>query len=83
MHTSLISSLSRLTKDTQFAKTEESVPIRETHGILLCASSMVKTIEGFQECRIPLHGCYIGVDALSQIVALMSPPAESKPRLRK
>ena len=53
------------------------------HGVLLCASSMIKVIEGFQECRIPIYKVHIGVDALSQIVGLMSPLAQYKPRLRK
>ena len=59
------------------------MPSKEMHGVLLCASSMIKVIEGFQECRIPIHKVHIGVDALSQIVGLMSPPAQYKPRLRK
>ena len=82
-HTSLLGTLSKLCEDTKFSKTDESVPVNETHGILLCASNMIKTIQGFKECGIPLHGCYIGVDALSQIVALMTPPTDSKPRLRR
>ena len=75
--------MSMLSEDTQFAKTEESIPSKEMHGLLLCASNMIKIIEGFQECKIPIHGCNIGVDALSQIVGLLSPPSQSKPRLRK
>ena len=43
-HTSLIGTLSKLGEDTKFSKTDESVPIYETHGILLCASNMIKTI---------------------------------------
>ena len=39
--------------------------------------------ERFQECKIPLYGCYTEIDALSQIVGLMSPPTKFKPRVRK
>ena len=44
---------------------------------------MIKFVEGFQECKIPINGCHIGIDALSQIVGLMSPPSQFKPKLRK
>ena len=83
VHTSLITTSSKVAEDTLFAQSEESIPVQEMHGLLLCASSMIKTVEGFQECKIPIHGCQIGVDAVSQIVALMSPPSQYKPRLRK
>merc|ERR1712121_71244 len=48
-----------------------------------CTSNMIKVVEGFQECKLTLNGCHIGVDALSQIIGLMSPPSQFKPRLRK
>ena len=83
VHTSLINTMSRLSEDTLIAKTEESIPAKEMHGLLLCASNMVQTIEMFQECKIPIHWCHIGVDALSQVVALLSPPHRYKLRLRK
>ena len=74
-HTSLITTMSKLYEDTQFNQTDESMPSKEMHGILLCAPSIIKIIEGFQECRIPIHKCHI--------VGIMSPPAQYKPRLRK
>ena len=82
-HTTLITTASKLSEDTLFSQTEESIPSKEMQGLLLCASNMIKIVEGFQECKVPLHGCHIGVDALSQIVGLMSPPSQYKPRLRK
>merc|ERR1712208_273344 len=83
VHTSLITTSSKIAEDTIFAQSEESIPIKEMHGLLLCADSMIKTVEGFQECKIPLDGCLIGVDAVSQIVALRSPPSQFRPRMRK
>ena len=44
VHTSLINIMSRLSEDTLIAKTEESIPAKEMHGLLLCASNMVQTI---------------------------------------
>merc|ERR1711973_412670 len=83
VHTSLITTSSKIAESTIFAQSQESVPVKEMHGLLLCADSMIKTVEGFQECKIPLDGCLIGVDAVSQIVALRSPPSQFKPRMRK
>merc|ERR1712101_42572 len=83
VHTSLIKTSSKIAESTLFAQSQESVPIKEMHGLLLYADSMIKTVEGFQECKIPLDGCLIGVDAVSQIVALRSPPSQFKPRMRK
>merc|ERR1712089_45796 len=83
VHTSLITTSSKIAEDTIFAQSQESIPIKEMHGLLLCADSMIKTVEGFQECKIPIDGCLIGVDAVSQIIALRSPPSHFKPRMRK
>merc|ERR1711905_51014 len=83
VHTSLITTSSKIAESTIFAQSQESVPVKEMHGLLLCADSMIKTVEGFKECKITLDGCLIGVDAVSQIVALRSPPSHFKPRMRK
>merc|ERR1712115_87669 len=74
---------SKIAENTIFAQSEESIPIKEMHGLLLCADSMIKTVEGFQACKIPIDGFLIGVDAVSQIIALRSPPSQFKPRMRK
>merc|ERR1712133_178566 len=78
-----IATSSKIAEKTIFAQTEESIPIKEMHGLLLCADLMIKTVEGIQECKIPVNGCLIGVDAVSQIVALRSPPSQFKLRMRK
>ena len=83
VHTSLIATSSKISDNTIFAQSEESIPVKEMHGLLLCADLMIKTVEGIQECNIPVNGCLIGVDAVSQIVALRSPPSQFKPRMRK
>merc|ERR1712101_19992 len=83
VHTSLITTSSKIAENTIFAQSEESIPIKEMHGLLLCADSMIKTVEGFQECKITIDGCLIGVDAVSPIIALRSPPSQFKPRMRK
>merc|ERR1712089_77185 len=83
VHTSLITTSSKIAEDTIFAQSQESIPIKEMHGLLLCADSMIKTVEGFQEYKIPIDRCLIGVDAVSQIVALRSTPSQFKPRMRK
>merc|ERR1711962_1304235 len=83
VHTSLITTSSKIAEDTIFAQSQESIPIKEMHGLLLCADSMIKTVEGFQECKIPIDGCLIGVDAVSQIIALRSPPSQFMSRMRK
>merc|ERR1712082_473443 len=83
VHTSLITTSSKIADNTIFAQTQESVPVKEMHGLLLCADSMIKIVEGFKECKITLDGCHIRVDAVSQIVTLRSPPSHFKPRMRK
>ena len=83
VHTSLITTASKIADNTIFAQSQESVPVKEMHGLLLCADSMIKIVEGFKECNITLDGCNIGVDAVSQIVALRSPPSHSKSRMKK
>ena len=83
VHTSLVNTASKIADNTIFAQTTESIPVKEMHGLLLCASNMIKVVEGFNECNIPLSGCNIGVDAVSQIVALRSPPGHSKSRMKK
>merc|ERR1712115_548631 len=83
VHTSLVNTASKIADNTIFAQTNESIPVKEMHGLLLCASSMIKIVEGFNECNMPLSGCNIGVDAVSQIVALRSPPCHSKSRMKK
>merc|ERR1712115_345626 len=83
VHTSLITTPSKIADNTIFAQTQESVPVKEMHGLLLCADSMIKIVEGFKECKITLDGCHIGVDAVSQIVALRSPRSHFKSRMRK
>merc|ERR1711955_38490 len=83
VHTSLIATSSKISDNTIFAQSEESIPVKEMHCLLLCADLMIKTVEGIQECNISINGCLIGVDAVSQIVALKSPPVQFKPRMRK
>merc|ERR1711895_176238 len=83
VHTSLVNTASKIADNTIFAQSTESIPVKEMHGLLLCASSMIKNVEGFKECNIALAGCNIGVDAVSQIVALRSPPCHSKSRMKK
>merc|ERR1712243_171650 len=83
VHTSLIATSSKIADNTIFAQSEESIPVKEMHSLLLCADIMIKTVEGIQECKIPVDGCLVGVDAVSQIVALRSPPSQFKPRMRK
>ena len=72
-----------LAEDTNSAQSQKSIHTKERHGILPCASNMIKTAEGFKKCKIPLCGRYTGIDALSRIVRLMSPPAQFKPRVRR
>merc|ERR1712002_1274499 len=79
----LITTSSRLSEDTLIAKTPESIPGKEMHGLLLCVSSMVQILEGLQECGFKVKSCHIGVDALSQILGLMAPPSQSRRSLRK
>ena len=83
VHTSLVNTASKIADNTIFAQSTESIPVKEMHGLLLCASNMIKIVEGFNECNIPLSGCNIGVDAVSQIVALRSPPCHSKSWMKK
>merc|ERR1712089_12019 len=61
VHTSLITTASKIADNTIFAQSQESVPVKEMHGLLLCSDSMIKTVEGFQECKITLDGCLIGL----------------------
>ena len=83
VHASLVYTASPFTDSTIFPQTTESIPVKEMHGLLLCASNMIKIVGGFNECNIPLSGCNIGVDAVSQIVALRSSPCHSKSRMKK
>ena len=46
-HTSLITTASKLAEDTLFTQSQESIPSKEMHGLLLCASNMVNIVEGF------------------------------------
>ena len=73
----------KLAEDTIPAQSQKLIPTKEMNEILRCASNMIKVVEGFQECKIPINGCHIGIDALSQIVGLMSPPSQFKPKLMK
>merc|ERR1712089_38349 len=52
VHTSLITTPSKLAENTIIAQTQESIPMKEMHGLLLCTDSMIKTVEGFQECKM-------------------------------
>ena len=66
--------MSKLVEDTQIAKSEESTPGKEIHGLWLAASNMLKAIQDIQEINLPLEATYVGVDALSQVVGLTRPP---------
>merc|ERR1711895_295716 len=83
VHTSLVNTASKIADNTIFAQSTESIPVKEMHGLLLCTSNMIKIVEGFNECNIPLSGCNIGMDAVSQIVPLRSPPRHSKSWMKK
>ena len=82
-HTSLVNTTSRIAYNTIIAQTNESITAREVHGLLLCAGNTIRFVEGFIECNIPLSGCNIEADAPSQIVALSSPPCNSKSCMEK
>ena len=74
----MVNTASRIAYNTIIVQTNKSIPAKEMHGLLLYASNMIKFVEGFIECNIPLSGCNIEADAPSQIVALSSPPCNSK-----
>ena len=77
VHTSLVNTASKIADNTIFAQSTESIPVKEMHGLLLCASNMIKIVGGFNECNIPSSGCNNEMDAASQVVALRSPPCHS------
>ena len=83
VHTSLINPASKIADNKKFAQSQEYVPVKEIHGLLLCTSSITRIVEGFQECNIALNGCNVDIDEVSQIVALRSPPCHSKSRMKK
>ena len=62
-HTSLVITTSRIAYDTIIVQTNESIPPKEMHGLLLCTSTMIKLVEGFSECNIHLSGCNIETNA--------------------
>ena len=46
VHTSLITTASKIADNTTFARSQESVPAKEMHGLFLCTDSMIKIAEG-------------------------------------
>ena len=82
-HTSLVNTTSRIAYNTIIVQTNESIPAKEMHGLLLCTSNMIKFVEGFSECNIHLSGCNIETDVPSQILTLSSPPCKSKSCMKK
>ena len=75
-HTSLVNTTSRIAYDTIIVQTNESIPPKEMHGLLLCTSNMIKLVEGFSECK------FIWMQHLNECT-LSSPPCRSKSGMKK
>ena len=83
VHTSLVNPASKIADNKNFAQSQEYVPVKEIHGLLLCTSSITRIVKGFQECNIALNGYNVDIVQVSQIVALRSPPCHSKSRMKE
>ena len=57
--------------------------VKETHGVLLCATSITRFVEGFKKCNIASNGCNVDIVEVSQIIALRSPPCLSKSKMKE
>ena len=53
VHTSLVNTASKIADNTIFAQTTESIPVKEMHGLLLCASNMIKVVETSMNATYP------------------------------
>ena len=74
------SKIAGITKDSKLLRT---IPLKESHGTFLAASSLVKIAQLMTELRFPIHAIYLGCDALSQVAALTSPPTQFEGSLQK
>ena len=61
----------------------DSIPDKETHGIWLAATNIVKAIQNIKEANISIKTTYLGVDALSQVLGIMRPPQVLEQTLRR
>ena len=61
----------------------DSIPDKETHGIWLAATNIVKAIQNIKEANISIKTTYLGVDALSQVIGIMRPPQVLEQTLRR
>ena len=66
--------MSKIAEDTQINKTMDSIPDKETHGLWLPATNIVKTIQNIKKANISIKTSYLGVDTLSQVIGTMRTP---------
>ena len=64
----------KIAQDTQINKTMDPIPDKETHGLWLAATNIVKTIQNIKKANISIKTSYLGVDALSQVIGTMRTP---------
>ena len=81
--TTLLTTLSKLASTTKEISLLRTIPLKESHGTFLAASSLVKIAKLMCELDLPIHAIHLGCDALSQVVALSSPPSQFEGNLKK
>ena len=75
-----LSKIAGLNKDSQLLS---SIPLKETHGAFFAVSSLMKVAKLMTELGFPLNSIHLGIDALSQVTALLTPPAHFTGQLQK
>ena len=75
--------LAKIAEDTQINKTMDSIPDKETHGIWLAATNIVKAIQNIKEANISIKTNYLGLDALSQVNRYNETPSGFRTNTKK
>ena len=81
--TTLLTTLSKIAGTTKDVSLMRTIPLKESHGTFLAASSLVKIAKLMDELQLPIHSIHLGCDALSQVSALSSPPSQFESNLKK
>ena len=81
--TTLINTHCKISDQTKAGQLLSSIPRKESHGQLLACDAMLRIAKLMKELDIPLSKVFLGVDALSQLIALGSSPTRFHGVLRK
>ena len=70
-----MSTLSKIHDPLKGTQLLSTVPLHETHGLYLAATSLISAAKLMNEINIPISKIYLGTDAISTIITLNKVPS--------